>query len=420
MTPTDEGRAYATVHGWRRGSKNGMNVGCILAEDNYEMELVQNSSLTYSMIHETQTDTMAVKLGYLTNTGLSYEQKYPTEPDDNTVVVDVEVMMADHHNASNDDIVSVSFAVKFHDVIYVVTKDLKLVRVEADDVINLNTTVNFTEPEAEYYERGSANAQIPITIQMFHNMNESHMEANDAKVRVLLPRPIKFVDGTDTFETNITNANMINNHYIDVNITNLFFTDLLEVNLTVSVDPDNDMIKGLGLIDAAILVRLVCSDYHAQNTIKYCGTSSVLPFKLMGTECFDDLGMASMTDCQFSASTTISADTKPDLAKTGSGGGWSPVARGGPGWAHHITIDFLKKTRVTKIDFESVGGDFKDVTEFKVEYSFNGISFMAPCNTVIPVVSGEAELPSDCRFEARYGRLIIVDSAPDNKAFGVR
>ena len=69
MAPTDGGRAYATIHSWRKGNFTGRNVGCILAEENYEMELMQNSSLNEPMIHESQKDTFVVKLGYLTNTG---------------------------------------------------------------------------------------------------------------------------------------------------------------------------------------------------------------------------------------------------------------------------------------------------------------------------------------------------------------
>ncbi|KAF2361961.1 Coagulation factor 5/8 C-terminal domain [Trinorchestia longiramus] len=250
-------------------------------------------------------------------------------------------------------------------------------------------------------------------------MNESRMELNDAIVRVLLPKPVQFVDSSDTQVCNITN-NFTNNHYLDFDITNLFFTDYLELNLTVTVDPNNDMIKGLGLIDAAALVRLVCTTFSDSNP-KYCGSTVVLPFQIDGTECFEPLGLGTMDVCQFSASTAITKDTGPDKAKPNSGGVWSPAVRSGPGWEHHITIDFLKKTRVTKIEFTSTDvNNHKAVTEFKVSYSFNGASFISPCDTVITVTNNVAELPSECRFQARYGRLTIVDSTTVyDKAFGV-
>ena len=39
------------------------------------------------------------------------------------------------------------------------------------------------------------------------------------------------------------------------------------------------------------------------------------------SDCYDDLGISSFEDCQFSASTAVDANSAPSMAKTGSGGG---------------------------------------------------------------------------------------------------
>lgn len=418
MAPTDGGRAYATIHGFRWANESGKNVACMMDPETgyYDVQLLQNSSLGDPMIHTSQTDTMVIDIGYLTNTGVSYMQKMPVEPDDNVVGLEIEIMMADHINATTGSIIPISIAVKFGDVIYVVTKNLEIVRDAALDLMVLRSEVNFTEPEPDPLFHRTTKKQIPMTIRMSHVMNESRQEANDAIVRVLLPRPVQFVEADDIESCNIT-YNFTNNHYLDFSISNLFFTDYLEINATVTVDPLDDMVKGLGVINAAALVRLVCTTFTEQTAVKYCGTTTILPFQIDGSECYEPLGLNTMDPCQFSASTAIKAASGPEFSGL-TGSGWSPAVRTGPGWDHHITIDFLKKTRVTKITFASASGG-KVPVEVKVQYSHNGITFTSPCSDVLPVVGNAVELPSPCKFEARYGRLIIVDTNPDDTAFVV-
>lgn len=47
---------------------------------------------------------------------------------------------------------------------------------------------------------------VPLTLRVYHIMNESTQELNDACVRVLKPKYIKFVDTVNTFTGNITGS----------------------------------------------------------------------------------------------------------------------------------------------------------------------------------------------------------------------
>lgn len=60
--------------------------------------------------------------------------------------------------------------------------------------------------------------QIPMTLRMHHVFNESRQEAGDAIIRILLPRPVQFVNTTDTQICNITNYNFTENHYLDFSV----------------------------------------------------------------------------------------------------------------------------------------------------------------------------------------------------------
>ena len=76
MAPSENDRAYATVHGFQfRTETAGKNIGCLKDSSKYEIKLMQNSSSSGNMIHESQTDTLSVDLGYITNTG-NYDNLY--------------------------------------------------------------------------------------------------------------------------------------------------------------------------------------------------------------------------------------------------------------------------------------------------------------------------------------------------------
>ncbi|XP_042876938.1 uncharacterized protein LOC122256373 [Penaeus japonicus] len=113
MTPSDGGRAYATVHGFRfvNDTAYGKNIGCLMPSETYETIITQNSSLSSPMIHSSQTDTMVVNLKYLTNTGVSHMDNTDLIQDDQ-VWLEADILVADHPNVSTSDIISITFAVK--------------------------------------------------------------------------------------------------------------------------------------------------------------------------------------------------------------------------------------------------------------------------------------------------------------------
>lgn len=59
----------------------------------------------------------------------------------------------------------------------------------------------------------------------------------------------------------------------------LFFTDNLEANFTLTVDPNSELPLGLGLLKATTLLRLVGST-NADVTIKYIGNTSFVVYEV--------------------------------------------------------------------------------------------------------------------------------------------
>ncbi|XP_066973920.1 uncharacterized protein [Macrobrachium rosenbergii] len=422
MTPSDAGRAYVTVHGFNFRAGGGKNVGCLLEDCLlYKATIIQNSSFTTPMIHTSQTDTLVANLKYITNHGMTHLHNF-FKTEDDQLWIEADLLIADHTNATaSGNIFTISFAVKAGNMIFVIEKDLVLSRTGAEKII-VATELEVTEDISVLFNPLN---QISFTGRVHHDMNVSQEEANSAKVRLYLPKYLGLVNNTaltiplDLWDSNIPGVVTVTN-YVDFDILNLFFTDQLEINFTLTVDPNGILPKGLGVVNTTTIMRLVCVTKN-DAVARYCSNTSYVMFQINGPDCSDPLGLATMQDCQLSASTAIDATTAPAKAKKGSGGGWSPAVRTGTGWVHHITVDFLKKTRVTKIVFDAVTSTRK-ITQFKMQFSHSGKYFSDACPDVINVVSGVAQLPLQCRFEARFGRVLIVaaDGTEGQAPIGVR
>ncbi|KAK7083887.1 hypothetical protein SK128_011128, partial [Halocaridina rubra] len=66
-------------------------------------------------------------------------------------------------------------------------------------------------------------------------------------------------------------------------ISYLFFTDIVEANFTVTVDPNAELPKGMGLVNATSLFRLVGSTYD-DTTLRYCGNTSYVQYQINGPD----------------------------------------------------------------------------------------------------------------------------------------
>lgn len=61
----------------------------------------------------------------------------------------------------------------------------------------------------------------------------------------------------------------------------LFFTDILEANLTLTVDPNSEIPKGMGVVNATTLFRVVCTT-NVEPTFKYCSSSAFAIYEVDG------------------------------------------------------------------------------------------------------------------------------------------
>ncbi|KAK4292718.1 hypothetical protein Pmani_034530, partial [Petrolisthes manimaculis] len=398
MTPSEDGRAFATVHGFQL--EGGSNLGCLLESLEYTSELTQNSSLATPLVHISQTDTMLVDLGVITNHGLSYIQKKNTTEDDE-VVFTAEILIADHPTAIDGYLIDVKFAIKVGaEAIIVFPKNLIMDRTGTLE-IKLLTELIVTNLEPTPFTQGD---QVLLTLRVSHT-NESSLEANDPKIRLLMPKYMGYT-ATDTYTPNITGTPTYNK-YLDITMDYLFFTDILEAKLTLTVDPDSKIPNGLGVVNATTLLRIVCTT-NVEPAFKYCSSTSYVVYNVDGGDCLDNLQLDTLDDCRFTASSAIDSTAAPHEVKST---GWMPAVRSSSTIKHYLTVDLGSSARVVQLSFTAVAGTLS-VKTFKIQFSHNGLIFKDACANIIDVDgTGVVSLPGECRFQARFVRLVIVSAS---------
>ena len=115
-------------------------------------------------------------------------------------------------------------------------------------------------------------------------------------------------------------------------------------------------------------------------------------------------------DCQISASSAVSNNYAPHLARYNSPNYWAPALRF---WSdrQYLQIDFLKKTRVTKIAVQSLRGTRK-VMAYTLMASDNKKTWINVNNiSYLSYTDGSAQDVIQRPQEYRYYRFIIEEAS---------
>lgn len=133
-------------------------------------------------------------------------------------------------------------------------------------------------------------------------------------------------------------------------------------------------------------------------------------------ECDNPLGMAKgvIKDCQISASSAVSHNYAPHFGRYNSANYWSPSLRF---WnqKQYLEVDFLKKTRVTKVAIQSLRGTRK-VMAYTLMASDNKNIWNSVNNiSYLNYADGSAHDIIEKPQEARYYRFFIEEASDANR-----
>ena len=116
-------------------------------------------------------------------------------------------------------------------------------------------------------------------------------------------------------------------------------------------------------------------------------------------------------DCQITASSAVNNDYSPFSARLNTNGYWIPALRF---WdqQQYLQVDFLTKTRVTKIGIQSLKGARK-VTAFTLMSSDNGMTWDTVVSSAYFSYSDndQAESSIPHPHEARFFRFVIEEAS---------
>lgn len=119
-------------------------------------------------------------------------------------------------------------------------------------------------------------------------------------------------------------------------------------------------------------------------------------------------------DCQISASSAVSSNYAPHLGRLNSGQFWAPAMRF---WdkEQYLQVDFLRKTRLTKVTVQAFRG-WRKVMAYRLMSSDNGFTWSYVNNvSFLNYADGFADDRINQPHESRYYRFVIEEASDPPK-----
>ena len=173
-------------------------------------------------------------------------------------------------------------------VISVATREVTVNRVDNVDlrkvqerpVINLSLVL--ADP-TRVYKQGETVELIGVLQHLSISRGEG--KHNNSKLRLIYPTWLSFVSGSDTCRTNYTSGSaqdceVVINHRGTPDIIfkdGIMFSDIISINLTLSVDPNDEMTKGKGDVHSMVVGYVLCKHFYSYSwpsTDEQCGPFS--------------------------------------------------------------------------------------------------------------------------------------------------
>eukprot|EP00094_Tigriopus_californicus_P011496 TCALIF_11101-PA protein Name:"Protein of unknown function" AED:0.09 eAED:0.09 QI:0/0.77/0.73/0.95/0.48/0.58/46/1495/2737 len=378
LLPSFDGKAIFHAVDIKFGNSTGKNILCT-GSNSLEMDLRRGYETTFDQSQNVTTfmqkDSITTNLGFVQNAGLTIWQEVHNETDDK-FVIEVEVQLADHILAITDAIFTVTFAVKFGSVIVIAEQTMKVDRSSSPQFGRLIIDGQLLQSNSTFDTMDI----IHVESLIYHDMDSS-IEGYPTKIRVITPKHIALM------EDNIVKANYSLNHSSDdalmipdyysndtllggfdiVFPQGISFPDIISLNLTLTVDPENIRKPGSEEEVATIVLSPICFNVLDNSTVQ-CG--SFISFEI-----------------------------------TIAGAAWSPPVRSGHGWNPYLEFDFLGVARVNRLSFQvPAGSAYRQITKVTVQAS-NVPGFFID---VVEVAPGP-EINFAEPIVARYFRILISD-----------
>ena len=432
VTPAENGRAIMTVE-MVRFKDTGSSICCINSNLNVEHMFGATRSQTPNVTTFMQKDIMEIDMGYVVNGHFAERREYEI-PTDSHFVVDVLVQMSDHPATIPNSKHSVSLAAKSNDTIVVGSYPITVLR--AANQLNRKTTeralismtMEVEEPSREYV----SGDQITVSAIIAHS-HFSKAEGHDAvNVRLITPMWLGFDSVVNTCQTNYTeNAECTVEHpHGDKNSSvtfvfnnGIYYSDIISINFTLTVDPLGKLPFGKGLLDSAIVSQVQCKQsvfhsYPATNeTLNVCGAYVHTSVKVLSPPC--DAHITIEDSCAVSSSTAFDDQHLPSNVLTNDASVWSPAIRSGSKWNNNIVFDFQEIVAPNSVTILAPASGYNIPSKVSIYSSFSvsDSSYTKIENSVAVPADGKIQL--SIRTHARFMKIMIEESSGGYEKIGI-
>ena len=245
-------------------------------------------------------------------------------------------------------------------------------------------SLSLVQPEpSRVYKQGETVEMIGV----LQHLDISHGEGrhNNTKLRLIYPDWLSYVDGSDTCKTNYTSGSaqdcqVVINHRGTPDIMfseGIMFSDVISINLTLSVDPNDEMEKGKGDVHSMVVGYVLCqhSTFHGwPSSNEQCGPFSGMKVTVPSAACSAPLQLG--TAC-LSSSSALEDSNLPANVLTDDDAYWAPAIRTGPNWEHYIEIFMRRRVALNRIKlYEADSAVTRKPIGVKVFVSLDGFTYI--------------------------------------------
>ena len=365
-----------------------------------------------------QTDAIYADFGYMTNPGYSALWGTHTDLDDH-IKLGVTFELTDHPAAVDGFEIKIETAFLIGDKIITTDNSSQIV-------------VNRSETKEIRRDTFRANINILadvvdelLTLEEFSNFSvssiishdsSSRAEAYPAYARLIVDRYTGLDVSTVTTNYSVADVTVIipdgvgdQGGFVDIVFPNgIMFTDVIELNFTVMLDPLKK-ISSEKNIHSTIMLTALCEvfPHRGYPTVNPTQCSQFRKINLIRErECEAKVDFVKV-ECQISASSVL--DSSPDASPSNVINdtlAWKGPIREGNGWNNWVVFDFLTVRQITKV---KVGfpATSRGPTSIRVDFGSSGSSFEK--GDVIRI-DEDKELKLSNPIHARFIKLVIVET----------
>ncbi|XP_055958297.1 uncharacterized protein LOC126827499 [Patella vulgata] len=371
---------------------------------------------TVSSQNTTQINKVYVDMGIVSNIGVTHRQNIAT-PEDDIIYMELEVQLAD--STANDHNAELWIGLGTKVTTIIVISEYKV----------LITRTGTEQPEfnltATYDSVNSTSTLVEVDIKLEH-AETSTAEMQNTILKLNVPPYLTYKDVLSVNPTAPAyTSNIIDDNAVEMLFDKFFFTDSLE--MTISLEVNTTYKVPLGVATTAAVTGVECVANVIARTLPsvldgtkdYSSGFKPVNFTLAttvdsGTPCAAT-PLTNVVPCLLTSQGDDISGPENGLIGSGTADGWVPPVRDGKlGLLRYIQINLAGKARLTQIGYEHTKTD--KVTKLKVKYSDDGLSWTDGEDVTLNAGNGNFQ----GSLSSAYIRFYVIETSAPSVEVGLK